>query len=411
MALIRYTFFILVALLVSIQCWMFLKRVDLKLGFTPTTEEAIYCTNPIVENLRHLGNGLIEFHLNDPGAIIKSELVVGTINAKSTRVITAQLRAGLNRFTIVAGKNKYLNVMFTPQDIYDSAGNSNKRYDGVLGIYPSSVCMTRPLKGVYEWAPGNYTSDYKEEVFNSAFISVIKALEPLRGVPGKVMENAGIEEIADLVESGRGKVWCQQIALYSISKLRNHAPIRLITAGGYYNGDSSIRTGGHDFVEYFDSEADRWVFSDPTNYIFAIINMDGVALSAIDLAKINSTEKDSSMKKLLFRVADLDSGTIVTKKFNEIPDEIIRELRFHIRDNNEFYYYSAESMWYKRGLVDKILNYVSSDRQFSILRNSSIITVVEIKRNTQILLVVFLIIWAAIECFYWQRSKSLEEYK
>lgn len=405
MIVTRYTFFIFITLLVSIQCWIFLNRVDLKAAFTPATEEEVYCTNPVVENLRHLGNGLIEFDLSDAGAIIEGGLIVRATNMKNKRIITAQLRAGLNKFSVIVKQHtKHLNIMFTPQNVYDLAGNSNKSYDGVLGIYPSSVCMTRPLKGIYDWAPGNFKKNHKEKTFNSAFIDVLKVLEPLRGVPSKVMESAGIEEIADMVESARGRVWCQQIALYSISKLRNHAPIRLITAGGYYNGDSSIRTGGHDFVEYFDSEADRWVFSDPTNYILSIMNMDGTAISTADLSRINSSENDLSMKNLLFRVADLDSGTIVTKKFDEIPDDLIRELRFHIREDNTFYYHSAKSIWYKRGLIDKILNYVSSDRQFSISRNSSIITVAEFRRNSQIILAVLLIIWAAIEYFAWQRK-------
>jgi len=395
---IRLLLLVLTLIPIAIQIYIFANRVKLQASFTPATEEQLYCTDPILDSFSNLGNGMIEVRLPDRYIIEANNKVMGIESENKVQTSQIKLTPGFNEIKFLDdGAVKLLNIIFTPQGVYAESGNSNRKYSGVLSIYPSSICTTHPLKKINEWTPGNDILSSSNEEFAQAYIEIIKTLEPLRGVPSKIMEDAGLEDISSLVENSTGKVWCQQIALYAVAKLRKHVPVRLVTAGGYVNGDSSVRTGGHDFVEYFDTASRRWVFSDPTLNVLKISSDNGVPLSAADLSRINSTIGMPGIRELNFSVVDQKSGMIKQKKYANMPIEVINELLFHLRDINTFYYYSSESTWYRRNFYDKFLNQFQNNRQFSLSRNGRLMNVAAAKEICQSITVILLLIWLGFE--------------
>lgn len=125
-----------------------------------------------------------------------------------------------------------------------------------------------------------------------------------------------------------------------------------------------MRTGGHAFLEYIDPVAKRWAISDPTNYIFAVRDRDGLPLSAVELNRVLSLPADIGSETLVFDIVNPINWNITAKSFNQLPVDVQRDLRFYFRPMNSLTYHSGKSSIYTKRLEDKIYDWLRLDRRF-----------------------------------------------
>ena len=119
-----------------------------------------------------------------------------------------------------------------------------------------------------------------------------------------------MNQLVQQLEEKTSYGWCSQIALYAVAKLDQQIPVRLVSNGGFWNKDLSVRTGGHTFLEYLDPKTQRWALADPTSYILAILDPMGRPLSAIELGRAFSLPDNFATALLSFRVVVPTTGKL-----------------------------------------------------------------------------------------------------
>lgn len=357
--------------------------------YTPATEEELYCLSPTIIDFQHKGNGQIRLVIEG----VEKNMSVASLPGPSVPKVTpegnawlvqATLQPGFNTLVFdIDGQQQTWNAMFTPQEAYAAQGNQAANLPGVVGLYPSTLCMGKPVLPVADWSPrassSSSSSSELSEDWKRIFVESIRKLEGFRGIPDEAIETAGLEEVVQRLEDKTSQGWCSQIALYAVAKLDKKLPVRVLSSGGYFNNTFNVRTGGHLFLEYLDPRTQRWVISDPTSYIFAVRDRAGLPLNAIELSRVLSLPLDLGTESLRFDIVDPKTATIAAKSFAQLPDDVQRDLQFYFRPINTIKYFSGHSSMYRPTFLERLKDWLQTDRRFVFQVKKPSISVVSIR--------------------------------
>jgi hypothetical protein len=391
----RNIFLTLMLCAILLQIYLYLNRDALFSTFTPVTEGQLYCVNPQITEFDHIGDGHIKIKFE---GINKTLSLKNTSDIELTKIINhgnywsvdTTLQEGFNEFKFhIDGNEETWNVMFTPKKFYEESNSLSSSLDGVIGLYPSSICMGKSVLASYEWSPILPISDKSSNIkttpvslkddWNQTFIESIQKLEGVRGTPDQIIETADITEVVKRLDEKTSHGWCSQIALYTVAKLDGLIPVRLLGSAGLWNSDISVRTGGHTFLEYVDPKTNRWAISDPTNYIFAIRDKHELPLNALELNRVLSLPSNIGSDLLMFDIVNPVTNKISVKEFDQLHPEIQRDLKFYFRPMNSITYYSGNSSIYSRTILAKIQDWTQKNRRFVFQSKQPSISVASVR--------------------------------
>lgn len=384
---VRAVFILLILCSLSIHLYIFANHETLMASYTPATENELYCTLPTITEFKHEGYGEINFNISG----IIEKIHIENYNAKIIKNVDGislkiQLLNGFNSIQLnINDKISVLNIMYTPRDVYEKSNNGSKAIPGILGIYPSTICLEKPIIGLDAWAPhvrvdrDLETKFTLNDTWEKVFFDGMIFLEERRGIPDVNIEQDDIEGVINRLESKSSKGWCSQIALYMVAKLEAKIPVRLVSSSGFWQNDKTIRTGGHVFLEYIDIKTNRWALADPTNYILAVRNSHGVPLNAIELDRSFSLPNDMGADLLIFDIIDLKNHKINKKKFKDLDEALQREIKFYFRPLNSITYFSGNSSIYDKNLKSRVVDWLSNNRRFSFHRTDNLINAYSVR--------------------------------
>jgi hypothetical protein len=400
--------FITIAMLsIIFEVYIFITRNEFFSNYRGASEEELYCVTPSIRRFEHAGDGKISIWIDGAEQRVSVKPIQGTDTFSASSkgqfwIIKGKLKKGYNSLSIEIDREAFVwNAFFTPNEDFVAAGNSANGQSGVIAFYPSSLCMTERLIPLSVWKPqvkSNPLSKRSELNWRNHFVEIAGKLEHSKGIPSDTMERASISEVQHSVSSKTSELWCAQIAMYTVASFGDRLPVRLVSSRGYWDGDTSLRTGGHGFIEYISPDNDRWAVADPMNNILAITDSAGETLNALELARAMALPGDLGATSLRFDVIDTKRSIIIKRRFNELSPSLQKELMFHFRPTNIFVYEGGMSPIYSRKLFDRLEEWFFREDRFvySPLDNASDINLIRKYYVTMLIIIIIITISSSI---------------
>lgn len=293
--------------------------------------------------------------------------------------------------------------MYTSPATYAQNGNAMGNAVGVIGLYPSDVCLGQPILSTEQWSPrgnagnaGNYNP-----LWEKVFVEAIQQLEDVRGIPDSATEGADLNTLVRRLEQKTSQGWCSQIAAYSVAKLDGEIPVRLVASGSTYQNSSNVYLGGHTFLEYFDPRTQRWVLADPTAYILSIHDSQHLPLNVLEFSRVMSLNNPDILNMLQFRVLDPKTGKVSTQNFASLDVTTQRDLKFYFRTENQITYFAGNSSVYSKSNVGRFWDWVTLNQRFILSSQRKAFSIAEIRVFTFWLALLSLIALIVAET-YWR---------
>ena len=148
--------------------------------------------------------------------------------------------------------------------------------------------------------------------------SIIKELEPHRGIPSDTMENLNPLKQYFRAVNGEDRVWCSNIAeIYSYICCALNIPCRKIIVRNMLYKDEEkglLVSPAHTTTEVFCKDFNKWIWIDPTQYTLGVLDSSENPLNLIELHWHLNYLKDYSTLKIVEYSVKEDKERIVSFK-------------------------------------------------------------------------------------------------
>lgn len=249
---------------------------------------------PLVKNFSHF---LISISGEEYKAS-KDGLV--TIKFKGEEVRRRKIKVKVVTKDGYTSRDYYIEVSYYPSSFYKRYGKSEPTWV-IIHTSDLSLYLSRVEDWIVEeineedrqfiekkWGYLVKQSESDYETACKIAKSLIDELEPHRGVPSDYMEKLSPLEQYKSAISGKGRVWCSNIAsIFSYICNALDIPCRKIILGHRIITDESSNIGvliaeGHTTTEIFSKDLNQWIWIDPTCYILGAYLKDIGPLNLIE---------------------------------------------------------------------------------------------------------------------------------
>ncbi|RLE78633.1 MAG: hypothetical protein DRJ52_10095 [Thermoprotei archaeon] len=157
--------------------------------------------------------------------------------------------------------------------------------------------------------------------------SIIKELEPHRGIPSDAMEDLNPLKQYFRAVNGEDKVWCSNIAeIYSYICCALNIPCRTIIVRNLLYRDEEkglLLSPAHTTTEVFCRDLNKWIWIDPTQYTLGVLDSEENPLNLIELYWYLSYLKDYSRLKIIEYDVKEDKEKIILFKESQRAKSVL----------------------------------------------------------------------------------------
>jgi hypothetical protein len=171
------------------------------------------------------------------------------------------------------------------------------------------------------------------------FHFVMKSMKDATGCPTNGTQAASPLETYEIMSSGKGKGWCENIALvYYLFANAAGIKTRLVDRAGKFG---PLKITGHYFTESWVAEQAKWVYVDPRYNIGFITSPGGVLLSALDIHRLTDLSADSGCMGIAY---EAKGDSLCVKNFTQsdpyykegMAGDIVLAYKFGYANNKSF---------------------------------------------------------------------------